>query len=229
MIFITGDTHGKFDIKKLNSKSFSLGKQLTKDDYVIITGDFGFIWFGNREDNYWLKWFDKKPFTTLFVDGNHENFDILNSHSVEKWNGGKVHKISKSVIHLMRGQVYTIQGNKFFTFGGAKSTDIEFRKEHISWWKEEMPNDEEYTEGIKNLEFNNFEVDYIITHTCPSETQQVLKNNYHKDREATEINYYFDKIEQDVKYRHWYFGHNHLDERISENKTIVYNKVIRVI
>jgi 8-oxo-dGTP pyrophosphatase MutT (NUDIX family) len=111
MIFITGDTHGRYDIRKLNSKSFSMGKQLTKEDYVIIAGDFGFIWFGNREDDYWIKWFNKKPFTTLFVDGNHENFELLNSYPVEKWNGGKVHRISNSVIHLMRGQVYTINEN----------------------------------------------------------------------------------------------------------------------
>lgn len=97
MIFITGDTHGKYDIKKLNSKLFSLGKELNKEDYVIITGDFGFIWYGNREDEYWLKWFDKKPFTTLFVDGNHENFDLLNRYNVESWSGGKIHKVSKNI------------------------------------------------------------------------------------------------------------------------------------
>ena len=229
MIFITGDTHGKYDIRKLNSKTFHDGRQLTKEDYVIITGDFGFLWFGNQEDDYWIKWFNKKPFTTLFVDGNHENFDLLNNYPIEDWNGGKIHRISNSVINLMRGQVYAIDKYSFFTFGGAKSTDREYRKEHISWWKEEMPSEEEYKEGLINLDNNNFEVDYIITHTCSSKTQQILKRNFGKDRESTEINYYFDKIEEKVRYRHWFFGHNHLDEKISENQTIVYNKVVKLV
>lgn len=46
-----------------------------------------------------------KSYTTLFVDGNHENFDRLSDYPIDTWNGGKVHKIRPSVIHLMRGQI----------------------------------------------------------------------------------------------------------------------------
>ena len=48
-------------------------------DYVVIAGDFGGLWDGSQKDQYWLDWLNKKPFTTLFVDGNHENFDLLNT------------------------------------------------------------------------------------------------------------------------------------------------------
>ena len=110
MIYITGDTHGEIDISKLASKNFPRGNSLTKDDYVIICGDFGFIW-NSKEDNterYWMKWFQNKPWTTLFIDGNHERFTRLNNYPVSEWHGGKVHKINDSVIHLMRGQVFNI-------------------------------------------------------------------------------------------------------------------------
>lgn len=70
-IFITGDVHCPYDIYKLNSKHFPLGKTLTKNDYVIICGDAGFVWSGNKEDEWWIKWISEKPWTTLFVDGNH--------------------------------------------------------------------------------------------------------------------------------------------------------------
>ena len=43
----------------------------------------------------------------------------------EQWEGGKVHFIRENVIHLMRGQMYRIQGKDFFVFGGARSHDIE--------------------------------------------------------------------------------------------------------
>ena len=96
---------------------------MTRDDYVIVTGDFG-IWDKSKEQKYWLEWLSKKTFTVLFVDGNHENFDLLNSYPVKTWNGGKVHVIKDNILHLMRGQVFQIEGHSFFTFGGARSHDI---------------------------------------------------------------------------------------------------------
>ena len=89
--------------------------------------------------------------TTLFIDGNHENFEQLNSYAVEQWNGGKVHIIEDNMIHLMRGQIFTIDGLKFFTFGGAYSIDKMSRAEGISWFPEEIPSREEYEEGWANL------------------------------------------------------------------------------
>ena len=81
-VFITGDLHGNIDIKKLNSKNFPEGNSLTKEDYVIICGDFGLVWNNSAEELYWRKWLDEKPWTTLFVDGNHENFNLLNDYPI---------------------------------------------------------------------------------------------------------------------------------------------------
>lgn len=128
------ESNGTIDIHKLNSKNFPEGRVLTKDDYVIICGDFGFVWDGGKEDKWWLNWLAAKPWTTLFVDGNHENHDILEQWDVTNWHGGKVHKLNESVIHLMRGQVYEIDGKKWFTFGGAKSQDQAIRVEGKDWW-----------------------------------------------------------------------------------------------
>lgn len=100
---------------------------MTKEDYVIICGDFGGVWNKADESNtetMVLDWLECRTFTTLFIDGNHENFDRLYGYPVENWNGGKVHKIRPSVIHLMRGQIYELCGRKIFTFGGASSHDI---------------------------------------------------------------------------------------------------------
>jgi predicted phosphodiesterase len=124
MIYITGDCHREFT--KLTTGKFPQQKEMTKDDFVIICGDFGGIWDRDkesREERYILNWLEGKPFTTLFVDGNHENFDRLYAYPLEEWHGGKVHKIRPSVIHLMRGQVFNIDGKSIFTFGDAKSHD----------------------------------------------------------------------------------------------------------
>ena len=125
MIYITGDCHGNFE--RFNASIFPEQNEMTKDDCVIICGDFGGVWHKDTEskqETMVLDWLECKPFTTLFVDGNHENFDRLYDYPVEEWHGGKVHKIRDSVIHLMRGQVFEIDGKKIFTFGGARSHDI---------------------------------------------------------------------------------------------------------
>lgn len=126
MIYITGATHADFN--RFSIKNFSIQEKMRKDDYVIICGDFGGIWNYITENMYeqqWLNWLDSKSFTTLFVDGNHENFERLYRYSANEWHGGKVHKIRNSVIHLMRGEIYDIGNKKFFTFGGARSHDIQ--------------------------------------------------------------------------------------------------------
>ena len=47
MIFVTGDTHGSIDVHKLNHRNFNYDG-MTRNDYIIIAGDFGFIWYGKK-------------------------------------------------------------------------------------------------------------------------------------------------------------------------------------
>ena len=121
-IFLTGDTHG--DFTRFKKDSFYEQTNLTKEDCVIIAGDFGGIWDGSPKEQYWLDWLEDKSFTTLFVSGNHENFAMLETYPVSDWHGGKVQRIRPSVLHLMRGQLYEIGGKRFFTMGGASSHPV---------------------------------------------------------------------------------------------------------
>ena len=90
IIWITGDTHGGW-IHRLNMDSFPEQREMTKEDYVIVLGDFG-IWRDSPQQRWYLNWLEERNFTTLFIDGNHENYDILDAYPVEEWHGGKVHK-----------------------------------------------------------------------------------------------------------------------------------------
>ncbi len=231
MIFVTGDTHIPINVRKLDKKNFKEQKELTKNDFVIICGDFGGIWDGSKHDTEWLDWLNKKNFTTLFVDGNHENFELLNSYPVEIWNGGKVHFIRDSIIHLMRGQIFNIDGNKIFTFGGGTSIDKMYRAENISWWKEELPTIEELEEGIKNLEKCNFEVDYVITHSCSKDTLEEVGKHFEffLKTEPDSLNRYFYTLQMKLKYKHWYFGHYHNDiYQVKEKQTLLFHKIIKL-
>jgi len=170
-LFLTGDMHGYEDIYKLNSKNFPQQKELTKDDYLIVLGDFGLVWSVNefkRDEAYWVDWLSTRKFTTIVVLGNHENYDrILKLPEVDMF-GGTVWKYTDSIFILKRGAVYNIHGKKFFTMGGAESIDKNIRIPQISWWKEEIPSYEEFDNGMNALADNNNKVDYVITHTAPT-------------------------------------------------------------
>ncbi|MBQ9143277.1 MAG: metallophosphoesterase [Lachnospiraceae bacterium] len=248
MIYITGDCHAEFH--KLNKENFPEQMEMTKADYVIICGDFGGVWDAGKEsknEKWWMNWLEERPFTTLFVDGNHENFDRLNSYPVEEWHGGKVHKIRPSVIHLMRGQVYELEGKKIFTFGGAQSHDIRdgilepddpnyktkkkwmdthnklYRVNHISWWAQELASVAEIEEARQNLELRNWQVDFIVTHCCPVSTQAMLGMH---DADVTTA--FLEEIKCKCDYKYWFFGHYHDNKNVTYRDLLLYEQIIRI-
>ena len=228
-VYITGDTHGDIDIEKLNKEYFPEQETMTKDDYLIIAGDFGGVWSGGEKDDALLDWYESRRYTTLFIDGNHENHELLASYPEYEWNGGKVHYIRPSVIHLMRGQVYDICGLRFFTMGGAFSVDKEYRVPGKSWWPEEMPSREEYEEAEKNLKAACWEVDYVVTHCCAYEILLKLVDIVPFKMRMDEENQFFSRIEKKLKYEHWFCGHYHIDHAPDKKHTILYQDILRII
>lgn len=251
--YITGDIHGnpvRFSTDNFyEQKEFSGNKD---ENFVIICGDFGLVWNcteENKTEKYWLDWLESKPFTTCFIDGNHENFDRLDAYPVEEWNGGKVHKIRPHVIHLMRGQVFEIEDKKFFTFGGASSHDISdgildpfedrelikewrndwskmFRVNHVSWWERELPSEKEMQEGIENLNKHNNKVDYIITHSPSASVIALLGSGlYEQDR----LTKYLEEIRCNTEYKRWLMGHMHVNRAVNDKDILLYEQIIRII
>ncbi len=228
MIYITGDTHGFNDIDKLVlNKTLA---SLTKDDFLLITGDFGGIWDGGMHDEDILNYYAVRPYTTLFVDGNHENFDLLNSYPVERWNGGKIHRITDKVIHLMRGQIFHLENRSVFTFGGAASIDRAYRTIGDSWWPEEEPSEGECREALENLEKNDFLVDYIVTHAAP---ESVVRNEITSAHRLLCMNCiaekFLDTVLEKTVYRRWYCGHYHFDMPVNEHRLrVLYQHVVDI-
>lgn len=251
MVYITGDCHG--DYKRFGTRKFPDQKEMSRDDIVIVCGDFG-IWNNDAEEQWWLKWLSRKKFTIVFVDGNHENFDRLYSDEfpVVDFHGGKAHQIKKNVFHLMRGYIFDFEGKKFWCFGGASSHDIEdgilkredyasdeefayacrlwyrmgkmFRIKGVSWWEQELPTREEMDFGLKTLEEAGNKVDFIITHCCPQEIAFMLGF-----READCITTYFNTIAHTVQFDKWYFGHYHDNRTVMSKFNLLYEKIERVL
>ena len=222
MIYITGDTHIPVDIGKLSSKRFPEERNLTKDDCVIICGDFGGVWDESREEGYWIKWLRNKKFSTLFIDGNHENFDLLSTLPKEERFGGEVRKVSEGIYHLLRGEIYNICGKVIFTFGGGSSHDKEFRTEGKNWWSKELPTEKELRVAREKLSGYNGRVDYIITHSAPTSIQRIIAPDY----EENILTDFLDELKDSEQYEKWFFGHYHKDLEIDPKHIAVFDRII---
>lgn len=254
MIYITGDTHA--DFSRFSTNNFPEQREMSKDDYVIICGDFGGIWTtpdSDRTEKHWLEWLESKPFTILFVDGNHECFDRLKQFKTINYHGGKAHQIRNNIYHLMRGYVFEFEGKKFFTFGGASSQDIKdgilniedyssakelvgeynqrtrkgelLRINHLSWWKEELPTSSEMRRGIRELEKVNYAVDYVITHCLPQSVVSLMYPG--KGDKLTK--YFNDLLDKGLKFKEWHCGHYHVEDKLLGKYLIHYEKIQRLL
>lgn len=223
MVYITGDTHGDLSFFK-NPKL----RKLTEDDTLIVCGDFGFLWDSSEKEKKAIEALTKKKYTICFVDGAHENYDILNEYKPYRYKGGNAHKIAQNIYHLLRGEIFTIDKKTFFCMGGGESPDNEMRDEGLSWWKEEMPDADELMNGVNNLKQYDYKVDYVITHEAPALAKDFIRLHTHHEMYLTTLNTYLQELMQNVDYNHWFFGSLHMDLQISKKMTAVFDDVIKV-
>lgn len=253
MILITGDLHGN-----ARGEFNRFTKATLSADYIIILGDFGFIWNKNDspQESKILNKIDSLGPTFLFIDGNHENHDRLDAMPITEWNGGKVHEIRPHIIHLMRGQVFTIEGHTFATMGGAPSHDIQdgiFDPSDYSC-------DYEMKKAIKRLEERKGGSQYAMyrikgknwwEREIPSDAEwaelytNLGKYNNKVDYilthecpsgavpfvsifESTEMSYKLQEVYANTEFKTWFFGHYHLDKDINPEMSCLYNS-FRVI
>ena len=221
MVYITGDTHG--DPERLSKSAL---KDLEPGDTLIICGDFGFIWDDSKAEQKILKAFSKRKYNICFIDGTHENFKMLNGYPVTAWKGGKVHRISDNIFHLMRGQIFTIDGTRFYTMGGGESPDLDYRIEEKNWSKDETPSKEVLLESANNLENVNCKVDVIITHEPPGIIKDFLKLGDNEPIHVTSLNAYFDELSRSADFDRWFFGSLHLDKYISNSYIGVHKALV---
>lgn len=220
MIYITGDTHGetvRFDSSR--------ARKLKRDDTIIVCGDFGFIWEGGEKEQKILKKLGDKKYNILFVDGTHENFDLLNQYPVSEWNGGKVRHICGNLYYLMRGQVFTLEGYRIFTMGGGESAEKQIRMEAGTWWECELPNIDEMKEAVANLRAVDMKVDFIVTHEPPP---RVLYHSGTAAENTNQLEAFFEQVVRQVEYDKWFFGALHIDRKITAKNFAVFNEILPV-
>lgn len=219
MIFVTGDMHG--DLERFQSRDI---KKLKKGDSLIILGDFGFVWRGGEEEQKALDFICSRKYNVLFLDGSHENFDLLKGYPIEEAFGGKVRSLGKNLKQLMRGEIYNIEDKTLFVMGGGRSDDLEFRREGESWWPEELPS-QELLDSTKAKLDQIKRVDFVLTHDAPQKIRVSLTGD---EEEPSRLCLFFDKLMYSLKYTNWFFGCYHVDRKLTRTHYAVYKKVIEI-
>lgn len=214
MIYVTGDAHG--DYEALNSRSL---RQIKKGDKLIITGDFGFVWDNSKEELKNLAKLEKKKFDILFVDGAHENFELLKQYKEVDLYCGKGYKLAHNIYLLKRGEMYRIDGKTVFALGGGRAPHDEGFEETPS-----MPTDEELKYAVDTIQAHHRKVDLIITHEAPASVKKLI------DRSAAinDLNIFLDTVLHNTAYGAWYFGSLHEDRRVSDRLICVFDEVHKV-
>ena len=205
MIYITGAMNGEQERFSYDNTI----RNLTAEDVLIVCGGFDFMTCKKNTimgmvENAFLDELEQLPYTVLFIDGEDDNFDLLNAYPVETWNGGKVHRIRKNIAHLMRGQVFTIDGKKVFAMGGG------YRELSV------LPSESELVEGWQNLVKHGLAVDMIITYVNDEESP--LLGYFNKEHAVQTLMSFFKRMEDEVHYHKWYIGYHHSDIRTMYNK-----------
>ena len=250
MLFVTGDLHGSPE-NRLSPDRFPASFGLTRENFVIVLGDFGVVtdFRGeNEKEKALLNWLNQLPYRILFIDGNHDNPDRLKEYPEKEWNGGIVHEIRPNVLHLTRGCLFHLDGRSIFTFGGGKSHHLgevvldpirdldrilrlrkdpsaRFRVNHVNWWEEELPSREEMDRGIESLRANQYQADLILTHSPSSGMLDALDPAYEHD---VLTDWLETEIRQKVRYDGWYCGHMHRSALVGQKDHIVSAELVRV-
>ncbi len=219
MIYITGDIHA--DLSDLDSRN--IGK-IKKGDTLLITGDFGFIWNNSKTEIKALKKLSKRKYNIVFVEGVHENFDMLYEYEEVPFMGASALKVRDNIYCLKRGEIYTIEGKKVFALGGG-GVDDPFENAEIDPINDKaMPTDEVLQNAVDKLQQERRCVDLIITHEAPASVKRLIR----RDSNINDLNIFLDTILHNVKYKNWYFGSLHTDRALSESLCCVWQEVHKI-
>ncbi|MGN0589260.1 MAG: metallophosphoesterase, partial [Ruminiclostridium sp.] len=169
MVLYTGDTHGK--IQKITNAIRN--GFVTADDTIVILGDAGFNYYGNDSgDKRTKSRLNKEGVTVFCIHGNHEmRPETIPTYITKIWNGGTVYYEEKypNILFAKDGEIFDLDGRKTIVVGGAYSVDKFYRlRNGYRWFPDEHPSEETKARVEAVLEGCNWEIDQVLTHTCPS-------------------------------------------------------------
>lgn len=225
MIYYTGDIHGD----NAEIVCFCNRLALNENDIVVLLGDVGANYYGNKRDRILKESFAQLKPTFLCVHGNHEMRPWnVPSYKMKEWNGGIVwyEEAYPNLLFAKDGEVYGLDDIKHFVIGGAYSVDKYYRiARNYGWWEDEQPSAE--IKAYVEKQVAEKEVDIVLSHTCPFKYEPTEMFLPFIDQSTVDASteHWLDSIEERVDYKKWLCGHWHVDKRIDKMQ-FLYRSVI---
>lgn len=225
MFYVTGDKHSNL----YGVIHYAEFKGITKDDVIIILGDAGINYYGEKDKELKEK-LSNADITLFCVHGNHEQRpETIETYKEKSMFGGIVFYEEEypNILFAKDGEIYDIEGYKVFVIGGAYSIDKYFRiKNNEPWFKDEQPSKALKENILNRLKTKKPKIDIILSHTCPYKyiPKEALLKGLNQSLIDHSTEYFLDKIEELVDYKKWYCGHFHIDKEI-DNIEFMYTKI----
>ena len=224
MVLYTGDTHGK--IQKITNAIRN--GFVTADDTIVILGDAGFNYYGNDSgDKRTKSRLNKEGVTVFCIHGNHEmRPETIHTYITKMWNGGTVYCEEEypNILFAKDGEIFDLDGRKTIVIGGAYSVDKFYRLHNgYRWFPDEQPSEETKARVEAVLEGCNWEIDQVLTHTCPSKyiPAEAFLSCVDQSTVDNSTEEWLDTIEERLKYGRWLCGHWHIDKRIDDFRFVM--------
>ncbi len=191
------------------------------DDLLIILGDTCLKLADREKYRKFDEWLLSREYNIAMIDGNHENFAYLDSCPEEKWNGGIINRITPNIVRLRRGEIYSLEGNTYFVFGGCAS-GAKWKAQGL-WNEGDTPNAAQLANAYENLKKANYKVDYLLTHKYFCD--QCLVHPGEEEYRLFIMNRF---IDANVEFKRWFSGHRHEDREIDDKHRVIFNKLTEV-
>ena len=219
MIYITGDTYG--DISRFQKSKI----KFKKGDTVIVCGNFGFYCNKDKIAEKALKWLSKQKFSVAFLHGAIDDVAFLNSLPRIDWNGGKAAMPFENVYFLPQGEVYEIEGNRFFCFGGGENLDFLGEGYSEDFYSVSVITDEIKQKTADALAAIEHKPDYILTHDAPSKLRIIIRQRKGQlEPLCTPFHQFLDGIWESCKFSGWFFGKYRDNHTVAPYYHCIYDK-----
>lgn len=193
--------------------------------------------YPSKVDAYKLNQINNKPWITIVIMGNHENYDIIEQMPLINKFDGQVRQCVYNGItydHIFiidRITILNIEGQHILCIPKAESHDIQhlldpndknykaalqtckqnhsrYRVIGKSWWPQEKMNVEENIDFMEQHENEHF--DFVLSHDAPGQINEWFPSGI-GIYVSTEGERYLDMLRKTLDFDCWFHGHYHFD------------------
>lgn len=217
---LTGDTHGRV-AERLGNIKRNMDCGLEKETAVIILGDAGLNFYLNKTDIKEKKRVEEYGMYVYCVRGNHEERPQNLGYELryDKHVDGEIYQDPhcRLIRYFKDGGIYTINGYRVLTIGGAYSVDKYWRlmragnSTWTGWFEDEQLYNDEKNEILKNIRGQSF--DFVLTHTAPIswEPNDLFLPMIDQSQVEKGMEFWLEEVKKNINWKVWCWGHFHAD------------------